>query len=444
MNFLLFYFIHRAFSLITNLTVSNWENFTGLPVTDIIDHNSNHDIPLIQADPTFFQRTPPLIIFCFTSWCPHCKKARPGWEKFQEEVIEDNTFIAASLNCSSDPDLCEYLKIQSLPTFLTYFHGDIREIKGYHDSKTYEKIGKKLSLIHQSKYIKRYDTPNIKNEEYGEHTTFPSYPSFVFTFDFDSKSGKNKIESKLNSIENSEQYNDIEAMEIASKVIVASDSYQEEFFYLNSSKNSHQRFLRVFIDDDVSIELNGEFNFENILNFVQENCHQLFGDWSFSSLRSIKRKFAVYAGNDNRKKIDSDVKKFAIQNLNKFAWGSAKEFGEEQFNKIFKLKNSDFPAIVLIDIRRSRFAKLKKIKSEQEVVDFFNTIENYQSDEIEPKNGLSLFEPLEINNDVDDLLDLINSFCTLFVTLLAVCLSVSAIGFLIYCFYCKKPAPKYD
>lgn len=472
MNFYLLFFVYQASSLAENITSSNWENFTGLPLTDIVDIGINHDVQILKNDSTFFKRNPPLFIFCFTSWCPHCKKARPGWEKFQEEVKEDNNFIACSLNCSSNEELCRSLKIRSLPTFLTYFHGDLREAKGFHDSQAYHQIGKKLSLIQQGKFIQRFN-------QIGNKIAFPRYPSFVFSFDYTSKIEKNSenefennnnIEvNDLNSFDfNVNNESDVEAMEIVSRVIIASNSYQEEYFYLNSTENQSQkdkRHVKVFIDDDVSIEMKEEFTFDNILNFVKENCHQLFGDWSFMSLRSINKRFAVYvpkAKSDNKKEkekkknskkysqiIDSDVKKFAISKLDKFSWGSAKEFGEERFNKIFKIKNSDLPAIVVIDIRLSRFAKLKKIKSHQEIEDFFNQVENYkpiddENTENEKKNVNDLFEPLEVNNEIDDMLDLINTIATVFVTSLLILLSISVIGFLIYWFYFKKPVPKYD
>lgn len=491
MHFFLFLFIFKASSLARNITMSNWENFTGLPVANIINYNSNHDIQIIKKDPNFFKRNPPLFIFCFASWCPHCKKAHPGWEKFQEEVSGDSSFIAASINCSSDSDLCQSLKIRSLPTLITYFHGDIRETKCFLDVNSYKKVGNKLSLIQQERFIKRYDQIENKINEYEKHITFPRYPSFVFSFDYKSnieKTSKSEIENiNNNNIEVSDlnDYNlesnstanisnDIEAMEIVSRVMIATDSYQDEYFYLNSTstienqtqKGERKRTAIVFIDDDVSIEMKSEFNFDNVLSFVKENCHKLFGEWSFMSLRSIKRRFAVYApkvkkekkekkkdNKSNSKKyskiIDSDVKKFAISNLNKYAWGSAKEFGEEQFNDIFKLKTSDYPAIVVIDIRLSQFAKLKKIKSHQEIENFFKSVENYEietkdNDSNTKKDVQSIFEPLEVNNEMQDLLHLINSFAEIFITTLIILLLLSAIGFLIYCFYFKKPVPKYD
>lgn len=103
----------------------------------------------------------------------------------------------------------------------------------------------------------------------------------------------------------------------------------------------------------------------------------------------------------------------------------------------------------MIDIRLSQFAKLKKIKSHQEIENFFKSVENYEietkdNDSNTKKDVQSIFEPLEVNNEMQDLLHLINSFAEIFITTLIILLLLSAIGFLIYCFYFKKPVPKYD
>ncbi|KAK8857883.1 hypothetical protein M9Y10_012980 [Tritrichomonas musculus] len=451
MLFLIYSFIFKASSLSINLTFSNWENYTGIPAANISGINHNHNL-------NFFNKNPPLFIFCFTSWCPHCKRALPDWQKYVEEASSDPSVIIASLNCSNELELCQNLQIRSLPSFLTYFHGDIREANCYHDLESYQKVGKKLSLIGEGKFLKRYD--NI------ESNVFPHYPSFVFSVNFSPKTEKSDSKSEIENSNNFENFelngfddiNDHEAIEIISRAMIASDSYQDEFFYLKDDKNRH---VTVFLDDDVSLEMKGEFTFENILEFVKENCHKLFGDWSFSSLRRIKRRFAIYAPkikkqkSDKKKKnpnplkyskiIDSDIKKFAVANLNRYAWGSANEFGTEQFNKIFKLKASEYPAIVVVDIRLSRFAKLKKIKSRADIDEFFSMVDFFANNDVNISNGKkNVFEPLEVNNDLDDFLELINSFLTIFVTSLVIVLSAVSIGFLIYCFYCKKPVPKYD
>lgn len=60
------------------------------------------------------------LYFFFTEWCPHCKTARPVWDKFKEELnnkFVNNTRINfIEVNCEKKKNLAEKYDIKGYPT----------------------------------------------------------------------------------------------------------------------------------------------------------------------------------------------------------------------------------------------------------------------------------------------------------------------------------------
>ena len=60
------------------------------------------------------------IYFFYTEWCPHCKKARPEWDKFKEIVgenkINNNKIYFYEIDCDKDSATANKFKVESYPT----------------------------------------------------------------------------------------------------------------------------------------------------------------------------------------------------------------------------------------------------------------------------------------------------------------------------------------
>lgn len=62
------------------------------------------------------------LYYFYTTWCPYCKKARPEWDKFKEE-IENNKLLNETYNiqfnevdCDENKNLAKEYKIEGYPT----------------------------------------------------------------------------------------------------------------------------------------------------------------------------------------------------------------------------------------------------------------------------------------------------------------------------------------
>lgn len=76
------------------------------------------------------QSTKPVIIDCYTTWCPPCKQMKPIFEKLAEQYEAEYLFL--EVNIEDAPDFVQLYQIQSLPTFLFIKDGvAVDRVMGY-------------------------------------------------------------------------------------------------------------------------------------------------------------------------------------------------------------------------------------------------------------------------------------------------------------------------
>ena len=60
------------------------------------------------------------LYFFYTTWCPHCKKAMPVWEKFKEKIeptgVNGVKINFIEVDCDKDPDTAERFNVEGYPT----------------------------------------------------------------------------------------------------------------------------------------------------------------------------------------------------------------------------------------------------------------------------------------------------------------------------------------
>ena len=60
------------------------------------------------------------IMYFFTEWCPHCKKAKTHWENFKQEfdgkTINNYKIICKEYDCEKNDKVCDEFKVEGYPT----------------------------------------------------------------------------------------------------------------------------------------------------------------------------------------------------------------------------------------------------------------------------------------------------------------------------------------
>lgn len=75
------------------------------------------------------------ILFFYADWCPHCKQAKPEWEKFKEQhngsVVNNHKLILIDVNCTSElgesGQLIKTYNVEGFPTIKMKKEGKIVE-----------------------------------------------------------------------------------------------------------------------------------------------------------------------------------------------------------------------------------------------------------------------------------------------------------------------------
>jgi thiol-disulfide isomerase/thioredoxin len=88
------------------------------------------------------------LYFFFTEWCPHCKKAKPEWEKlvseFEGKPINGTIVHFKAIDCDKDEATADEFKVEGYPTVKLVKDGEIIE---YDAKPEYETL---VEFLHTS------------------------------------------------------------------------------------------------------------------------------------------------------------------------------------------------------------------------------------------------------------------------------------------------------
>jgi len=80
------------------------------------------------------------LYFFYTSWCPHCKSAKPTWEKLKQEVgnsqINGTTVKFIEIDCDEDAATADKFKVEGYPTIKLVHKNQIIEYDAKPDLDT--------------------------------------------------------------------------------------------------------------------------------------------------------------------------------------------------------------------------------------------------------------------------------------------------------------------
>lgn len=346
----------------------------------------------------------PVFIMAHVNWCSHCHRALPSWNKFQKSMSSNNDIVVATLNCSEQERICkDRLNVNGFPAFITKDRERTEIVRIRASPAVYNKVVNRLQKVKEGTLIENITTKPCK------------YPTIVF-----------KISP-----------NDKEAINVAQEVAARSNYNSDVHFAFQFDDRAVERQIYAQIDHDFFVEMNLEWNIANINSFTNENSHSLFGgNWTFASIRSLNRMFVLALP-----KTRNEAKMFretAKKTQNKFVWGTtSNNFRESRALRYFRLSKQDLPALVVIDMRETQFAKLPKATSQDDIDAFFEKFDAVNFDE-EIK-----FQSLEIQSDSDLMFDFVNTVAK-WLVVVGIFIIALAVFVLAICLWKRRYVPKYD
>lgn len=72
-----------------------------------------------------------VLYFFYTTWCPHCKAAKPEWQKLKSEYenkpFNNTTIIFREVDCDKEEKIADEFKVEGYPTIKMVKDGEIIE-----------------------------------------------------------------------------------------------------------------------------------------------------------------------------------------------------------------------------------------------------------------------------------------------------------------------------
>lgn len=80
------------------------------------------------------------LYFFYTTWCPHCSKAKPEWTKFKEAIGSNNVkgvkINFVEIDCDEDADTANKFNVDSYPTIKLVYNDRVIEYDAKPDIET--------------------------------------------------------------------------------------------------------------------------------------------------------------------------------------------------------------------------------------------------------------------------------------------------------------------
>lgn len=70
-----------------------------------------------------------VIVKCTADWCGPCKRISPYFNSLFEKLLSLNRDVKLVIaDADEGKDLCTYLRVRTIPTFMSYINGDLIDI----------------------------------------------------------------------------------------------------------------------------------------------------------------------------------------------------------------------------------------------------------------------------------------------------------------------------
>lgn len=270
---------------------------------------------------------PPLFIFVFASWCPHCHDLVSPFQNLQKKYERSDQIVAATLNCTIQMDLCAAFHIKSFPSFIFFYKSQIMGfLNPERDQKGIEfMIGQVIKYYEHDKHL----IGMLYNGKIDK-----SIPRFVCRIDKDSE----KYSEALQTIkENGLVIN-------------------ETFFFDPENMDLKRDNCKVYFSENQTKIMDSKIM--DLNEFINSNKIGFFSkSWSFEKISNLKKFFVLVIPN-NQYSIDPElVRKFDEY----FAFGSIDQLGSEQIKNLFKidLEKKNQTCIIIIRIKNINKKKIK-------------------------------------------------------------------------------------
>lgn len=82
------------------------------------------------------------------SWCGHCKKLAPVWERLAAALEDVPNVVVAEVECPSQKQICNEAGVKGFPTIKSVFAGEVKELySGKRELASLEKFARSQGML---------------------------------------------------------------------------------------------------------------------------------------------------------------------------------------------------------------------------------------------------------------------------------------------------------
>lgn len=84
------------------------------------------------------------LYFFYTDWCPHCKSAKPEWQRFKDDyenkLVKDVEINFVEIDCDKDTETATKFSVDGYPTFKLIHNNKIIEYDAKPEYETFKEF----------------------------------------------------------------------------------------------------------------------------------------------------------------------------------------------------------------------------------------------------------------------------------------------------------------
>ena len=270
--------------------------------------------------------TVPVIMFCFSPYCGHCKEIHPDYTKAGEEYKEDPNIVFAEIDCFEFHEICsKFYKVQGYPTFTTIIKGISKGFEGGRDYEGFKRYAEQLKEMKMDEMCGNFNLSDPSSIE---------FPAIVMK-------SKDSLKESCSFIDNLAYKNDM-------KELVPN-------FY--AIPNQDELSFEIYLDNETKIPMESKYSLRNLKKFINEYKNNNFENLKWSQVFSHKRPLCIVVTKEG---IIPDNFRIFSNKIPSYYWSSV------TYKKLVELAdgdlsitNNDFPAVIITNDKKNKYSLIK-------------------------------------------------------------------------------------
>ena len=270
--------------------------------------------------------TVPVMMFCFSPYCGHCKEIHPDYTKAGENYKDDPKVVFAEIDCFEFHEICsKFYKVKGYPTFTTIIKGMLKGWDGERDYEGFKKYAEKLKGMKMDEMCGNFNMSDPSSIE---------FPAIVMR-------SKDSLKESCSFIDNFAYKNGMKEL--------------VPHFY--AIPNQKELSFEIYLDNETRVNMENKFSLKELKRFIDEYKKPNFENLKWGEVFSHNRALCIVVTKDGV--IPNDLRVFSNK-ASSYYWSSV------TYPKLIELAEGDLyitkddlPAVIITNNKKNKYSIVK-------------------------------------------------------------------------------------